>query len=478
MRVLFLAAEAAPLVKVGGLGDVAGELPPALRRLGVELRLMLPFHRSIDRDALPLELIAEFEIDRNLLGLPAKVWRTNLTHGPVELLDGEPIRRAQGVYGDHEHELEKFLFSSMAALRACEAQAWKPDILHAHDWHAAFAVIWLASQRAGNAFWSRTRTLLTIHNLGYHGDESSSMLDAYGLSPPSSEAMPAWARNRPLAMGLAAADWISTVSQTYAREILEPAYGHGLEGLLRIRNDRLVGILNGIDQNIWDPSQDEALPDRFSMDTLDRRRAMKSALQEELGLPVDPQVPLMAMVTRMDHQKGVDLAFEALDGLHSKPWQFVVLGSGDVNLEALAREFGQRHPGNSRMILRFDPPLARRIYAGADMILLPSRYEPSGLAQMIGMRYGCVPVARATGGLKDTVIDETSGDSANGFLFGLAHADSLRAALERAFVAHANSSRWRALQETGMSQDFGWSRPAQRYYELYRTVASTLDHAA
>jgi starch synthase len=468
VRALFLASEATPFVKVGGLGDVAGELPPALHDLGVDIRLALPLHSQIDRSSLELEPVAVVDVPRGSRSQQAQVFLSEKYTLPVYFVDGEPIRRAAKVYGDPSGDAEKFTFFSLAILAACRALDWQPDVVHANDWHTAPAIQWLGSNRPSDRFWTNAATLLFVHNLPYMGAGAEATLEAYGLSPAADERLPGWARQLPLPGGLAAADWLGTVSPTYAAEIQTAEFGCGLEDFLRTRSDRIVGILNGLDINTWDPGSDRALTAPFTVETLRDRRKERAALAAEIGLGVDERVPLLSMITRLDNQKGVDLALEALEGALDQPWQFVLLGTGDPVLEAQACDFAQAHRDRVAFIDRFDPLLARRAYGGADMILLPSRYEPCGLAQMIGMRYGCVPIVRATGGLKDTVVDYSTEAGGVGFTFEAARPEALVEAIGRALETFEDRRRWAGLQRRGMKRDFSWARSARRYLELYQ----------
>jgi starch synthase len=468
VKVLFLASEATPFIKVGGLGDVAGELPPALRDMGLDIRLALPLHAQIDRSALDLESVATVDVPRDTHPQRIRVLRAGKGSLPVYFIDADPIRRAASVYGDPSDDAEKFTLFSLAALAACRAIGWQPDVVHANDWHTAPAVHWLGLNRSVDRFWSDTATLMVVHNLVYMGAGAESTLRAYGLPPSVDERLPDWARQLPLPEGLAAADWLATVSPTYAEEIQTPEFGCGLETFLRQRNDRLVGILNGLDTHAWDPGSDRALAAPFTVETPSARRKGKAALRAEVGLRADGRTALLAMITRLDNQKGVDLALEALQRILDLKWQFVLLGTGDPTLEAQARDFAKAHSARFAFIARFDPALARRIYGGADMILLPSRYEPCGLAQMIGMRYGCVPVVRATGGLKDTVDDYSTDPHGVGFTFEAADADALSEAIRRALKVFEDGRRWAGLQRRGMRRDFSWARSARQYFELYR----------
>jgi len=469
LKVLFLAAEAAPLVKVGGLADVAGELPLALRELGVDVLLTVPLHPSSDAAGVRIRRSLRYVVPTAQGPMEAAAYLGSLEDLPVLLLDGEPIRKRPGVYADAEGNGRKYGFFSVAALEACRALDWRPDVVHAHDWHAGPAVYWLSAHRPGDEFWRAAATVLTIHNLGFMGAGSEVALSLASLGPASDPRLPEWAQSMPLPVALLTADRLTAVSPSYAEEIQTPEFGFGLEGLLQSRASRLDGILNGIDPRRWDPSSDRQLPQGFSSKDLPRRDSNRQALRAEFGLSSDPSVPLLAMVTRLDTQKGVDLALEALASLAAERWQFILLGTGEPLLERKAKGFADEHWPRARSVLRFDSSLSRRVYGGADMLLVPSRYEPCGLSQMIAMRYGCIPIVRATGGLKDTVIDDTN--EGTGFSFQEAAPESLADAILRAVSAFADHRRWHAMQTRAMAVDFSWNRSAREYAALYRSAA-------
>ncbi len=462
MRVLLLAAEAAPWVKVGGLADVAAELPRALLDLGLEVRLALPLHPALDASGLTLRHAGQFHLPSRLGPQVGDVLAADADGLPLILIDGEWVRSAARVYGDAEADAFKYTFFSLGSLVACEVLDWRPDVVHAHDWHAAPAIARLTAARSQSPFWNGTAAVLTIHNLPFMGGGGQTALDAFGIGPLNDPRLPDWARCLPLPIGLALADWLTTVSPTYAGEIQTSEFGCGLEHFLQSRADRLTGILNGLDRRRWDPATDPHLAARFSADTLDARQANKRSLQAEVGLPITDDVALLAMITRMDPQKGIGLALDALDRLRHEPWQFVLLGRGDPSLESQAGAFASAHPERARVLLRFDPALSRRVYAGADALLVPSLYEPCGLAQMIAMRYGCLPIARAVGGLRDTVSEQT------GFLFERPDAGDLAQTVQRALDLFRRPDAWRERQRRAMAADFGWERAAPRYLEVYQ----------
>lgn len=466
---LFLAAEASPFVKVGGLGDVAGSLPRAVASLGHDVRVALPGYGAIDWARFRPRRLGRFDVDHAGDSQPAQVWETSSDGVPVYLVTGPPIPTDLRIYGSSiEEDGPKFVFFSLAALEACRALDFRPDVVHANDWHTGPAVYRLAIARSADPFFADTATLFTIHNLPYTGRGAGRFLAEYGLpASPVLELMPGWARDSLLGVGLATADVLTTVSPTYAREIQTPEGGYGFDGVLRARSDRLHGVLNGIDTQSWNPATDEVLRARFDAGSLELRPANKTALQEETGLQTDGEAFLLGVVSRLDSQKGFDIATPVLRRWIQAGGQFAALGSGDPAIERDLAALELAFPGRASVRLRFDPPHSRRIYGGADAILIPSRYEPCGLAQMIAMRYGAVPIARRTGGLADTITD--AGDpGGTGFLFDGYDSASLAHALDRAGRVYADREKWIELQQRGMARDFGWDRSAAQYEGLYR----------
>ncbi len=471
LSVLFLASEAEPFVKVGGLGDVAGSLPRALREQGVDIRLAIPLHGCIQRSDFNLIHQTAFEIPHRGGPIPAEVFATEIDGLPVYLISGPPFLRPDApVYTtDWGFDAHKFIFFSLACLELARKLNWRPVILHANDWHTAPAVYWLELNCQTDPFYQHTASLLTIHNLPYLGTAGGVPMGAFGLPPASESLLPGWARHLPLPLGLLTADHINAVSPTYAREMLTPEFGSGLHEFLRTRAESITGILNGLDQERWNPLKDSALSSPYAQEHLNLREANKILLQRELALPADPAIPLMAFIGRLNHQKGVDLALGALRSVIDIPWQVIFLGSGDPELELAINQLQVELHERVRGVIRYDAALSHRIYAGADMLLIPSRYEPCGLVQMIAMRYGCVPIARTTGGLSDTVF-ETDDIQANGFIFDEAKPDQLAKAIRRGINAYTNRSRWQDIQRHGMMRDFSWEKSASEYKQLYQQL--------
>ena len=478
LHVLFLSAEADPLIKVGGLADVAGSLPQALMRLDPaafegrrpEVRLVLPFHPLVAQRAQDLRPIVEFRLEGFRRDPLVRVLETRLGDIPVYVIDGDLMPHEGELYHeDATADAEKFIFFSLAALELPAHLGWPVDIVQANDWHSAISVYCLPRVKQDDPCLRNAHSLMVVHNLPYMGAGSEKALASFGIGESQDAALPDWARHLPLPMGLSAADRIVTVSPSYAREILTKEFGCGLETFLRSRQGKLVGILNGMDTGLWDPSTDNNITARFGVGDLERRMENKTSLLREFSLEEDAETPLLAMVSRMDPQKGIDLALEALDQLRYSDWQAILLGTGAPDLEEAARRLEKQTGGRLRAVTRVDPQLSHRLYAGADILLMPSRYEPCGISQMIAMRYGCVPVVRSTGGLKDTVVDASEGEG-TGFTFKRASADALRIAMRRAFKARAEPVLWRGLQSRGMARDFSWRESARSYARLYTEI--------
>ena len=476
LNVLFLAAEADPFIKVGGLGDVAGSLPRYLRKLpseitegiAVDIRLVLPRHPMIKAETHGLRPLSIFPLSLKSGDKQVQVFETSLDGLPVYFLDGEPIASSGSVYSsDPNFDGEKYSFFSLAALELTRQLDWKPTIVHANDWHTALACYALLIKRWEGEF-PGVSSVLTLHNLPYMGPNISEYLEEYKLIQVQT-GLPEWANTKPLPLGLWAADAIVAVSPTYAREVLTPEYGCGLQDYLIARRESLNGILNGIDIDSFNPELDPAIGSNYGILTLEKRSLNKSALQVRLDLPNDPDVPLISVISRMDTQKGIDVIPKALQRLKDLNWQAVILGTGDPKLEEAIRQMQVEFPDRVRAEFRYDPGLAKQIYAGSDMFLMPSRYEPCGLSQMIAMRYGCVPVVSAVGGLKDTIYQNETG-----FIIEKPTPARLAKAIKKACTIFSDRERWENMQKAGMAQDFSWAVSARQYFQLYQRVKSRL----
>src|SRR5215216_6630050 len=467
INVLFLAAEAEPFVKVGGLGDVAGTVPRALRALSndeikVDVRLVLPQHSVVRSDTF--RPVGIYSIPHGRSEVQVDAYEGILDGMPVYFINGDPIRASGSVYSSNNTlDAEKYTFFSFAALELPRQLNWEPNIIHVNDWHTALVAYGNLVKR-WNEKSRRVSSLVTIHNLPFLGPNVKDILEDYGL-PLANTDLPEWARVMPMPLGLWSSDAIVAVSPTYADEILHPEFGCGLMDFFRNRADSLTGILNGLDTVSYDPQTDPTLAMNYNAETLSMRPINKAALQERVGLTVLADVPLLGMVTRMDVQKGVDIALKGLRMLGKQKWQLVLLGAGDPKLEAMAKKLQEEMSDCVRVETRYDAKLARQIYGGADIFLMPSRYEPCGISQMISMRYGCIPLVRAVGGLHDTVTD-----SETGFVFIEAKIKPFNDAVRRAIALYPYHSRWAAMQKAGMAMNFSWQNSARKYLDLYKKL--------
>ena len=485
IRILFISSEADPFIKVGGLGDVAYALPQALKDLpsnlidGYELdiRVAIPCHANICNNIIGAKSIASFSIPNSKGDIPVEVIETSVHNVPVYLFSGNPVVPADSpVYsGNNRVDGFKYFFFSLAALELTRQIDWKPDILHANDWHTAIAVYKLNELRQNDPFFSNSHSVITVHNLVYMGTGAESELEGFGIIPTNTDELPEWAHMLPLPLGLLTADQIVAVSPTYGKEIETAEFGCGLQNYLNTRKSTVTGIINGIDQILWDPSNDEALAANYDVNHLDLRKINKKALINEFGFKDDIDIPMLALIGRLDPQKGVDVAIEALRQLSDLPWQAIILGTGFSKIENDAKILANEFPDQVRAVLKFDAKLSRRLYGGADMILMPSRFEPCGLVQMIAMRYGCVPIARATGGLKDTIVDYADANRSTGFLFENPIGSDLAGALTRAFSTFEDQISWKSLQIRGMQRNFSWREPAVAYANIYKNLVLKLN---
>ncbi len=471
LKILFLAAEAVPFAKVGGLADVAGALPQALSNLGHDVRLMMPRYGSIRSEQFQFKKLGKpFPVpigpNKELAHL---VYTTLENDRPTYLLwDEKFFSPREKVYG-FDDDPQRFVFFCRAAVAALPMLGWMPDVIHANDWHTAPLTTWLNYEGRYLREYRHIASLFTIHNLAYQGVSGRLILTFAGMEyvkhlPVEPPGQVNW-----MAQGIANADLINTVSPQYARDILISGAGAGLESLLQQRKDRLSGVLNGIDYQAWNPSTDPLIPQRFDTSSLKMRTVNKDVLQRDARLPARSDVPLVGMVTRLDYIKGVDILHQVLGQLLNNDVQVVILGAGQPEYHAMLEELQNRFPDKMRAFLRYDDALAHRIYAGCDIFLMPSRFEPCGLGQMIAMRYGAVPVVHQTGGLADTVTDyHQRPDKATGFVFHPFSPESCLEGLERAVRVFYDREAWSALQLRGMKADFSWKSSAKQYGELYQ----------
>lgn len=480
MNVLFAAAEAEPFVKVGGLGDVAGALPPAIKAVdpaGVDIRLILPFHSAIKSSGLDIRKIDDFSFKANGKPIDCQLYVSQVGAVPVYLVDNEHVNHDSPVYrGDWELDGLKYATFSLAILEAVKFIHWQPDILHVNDWHTALAAYALKTAYSLDPFFAGVKSALSVHNLPFNGWGAQDAMMALGFRHSSDPDLPDWAKFTPLPMGISAADRVVAVSPNYAREILTADFGCGMEGYLSQHQDKLVGILNGIDTRLYDPATDKAIPHNYSVETLPDRDQNKLDLQRGFGFAENLDIPLLTIVSRLTHQKGIQFIFEAMRNLIDQSWQFVLLGTGDPGLEQDAISLAREYPRRTAAIVRYDEAIARMLYASGDIFLMPSLYEPCGLAQMVAMRYGNIPVATATGGLVDTINDASENHgNGTGFLFSEKTVHGLTGAIKRALEVYHDQTSWKRLQFNAMQTDFSWMKSAQEYVRVYQQLLHTPD---
>jgi len=479
IRVLFIASEAEPFIKVGGLGDVAGSLPKAIHKLSKEssdrtkfdIRLCIPFYKSISIPSEKLEIVGTLNIPTLRGSVAGEIYSTKMDGLTVYLIKSKVISNDTKIYNlDTRKDGEKFVFFSLACLELAKVLGWRLDILHANDWHTSLAVYMLGIERTKQKFFKDAHSIITLHNLPYMGGGTEKALKKYLVPAITSDDLPSWACYQPLPMGLHSADAIIPVSPHYAKELLTPEYGYELSSYFRKIKSKMKGILNGLDYSIWDPEQDGCIPSNFSVPTLEKRKNNKSELLKEFSLLEEPETPLLIMVSRMDQQKGIDLALDGLRNLAEQKWQAILLGNGDPLLEQTAHLLQTDFPDKVRVVLRYDSALAHRMYAGGDILLMPSLYEPCGLSQMIAMRYACIPVARATGGLLDSIIPTTDERIGTGFLFSEKTSKAFSAELIQALLFFADQTKWKRIQKKAMQQDFSWQKSAGAYITQYNKL--------
>ncbi len=475
MRILYASSEVAPFIKTGGLADVAGSLPRALAEFpGNDVRVILPLYAGIGDDwRSQMTFVKYFYFQ---LG-----WRScycglfELVRGGVTyyFVDNEAYFKRNGLYG-HFDDGERFAYFSKAVIETPRQLGWSPDVIHCNDWETALIPIYLMEGRSRIPELSATKTVYTIHNIEYQGRYGNSILtEVFGLDYNGyfNEDLLSYYNDVNLMKGaIMSADYVTTVSPTYATELQYAFYAHGLEGVVAAQQHKIRGILNGIDTDVWDPSRDEKIPAKFSPDDLSGKWECKRKLQEQLGLNQDPNAVIIGSISRLVGHKGYDLITAAFDRIMAHPEvQFVLLGTGEWSFEEFFRNAQNRYPGRVSANITYSAPLSSAIYAGADLFLMPSVAEPCGLSQMIAMRYGTVPIVRLTGGLKDSVPSYNPvTEEGLGFTFGNINAEDMLSALDRALDAHRNTDAWQRLMQHDMQADFSWERSAQAYQDVYQ----------
>ena len=470
MKILYCTSEALPYIATGGLGDVAGSLPQALRQRLIGCRVVMPLYEDI-----PQHLRDEMKFVTSL-SVPV-AWRRQYCgvfearHNGViyYFIDNQYYFKRSGIYG-HYDDAERFAFFSRAVLEMLPLIDFRPDILHCNDWQTALVPVYYHLFYGSREFYQNMKTLTTIHNIQYQGKYGQEILtDVLGIPKEAVSLVEYDGCVNLLKGAIECSNWVSTVSPTYAQEILDPWFSHKLDGILRERAFKLSGILNGIDTKNYDPETDADIYAPYSAQQPENKAVNKQKLQERLGLAQEPDIPLIGMVTRMVPAKGLDLVMEAMEQIMEQRVQFVILGSGDFEYESFFRSMQEKYPGRLVACQGFVPELSRKIYAGSDLFLMPSRSEPCGLSQMIALRYGSIPVVRETGGLKDSIQDSGDG-SGNGFTFSHYHSGDMLHALRRALAGYENKEGWAVLVARALQCDNSWGRSANEYIRFYRQL--------
>lgn len=468
MRVAVIAAEAVPYSKTGGLGDVAGALPKALKQIGVDSLLITPCYRQTKGEYLWKTVIDDLWVDWRGGSYRAKAFYSEANGSPTFLIDAPEYFHRDSIYGYRE-DYERFAFFNHAALLLLKRIGRAPDIVHLNDWHCGFAAVEIASDRRWDAYWRNTRTVFSIHNMAYQGGFDLSELWKFGFG--NEFARNAFSFNgyaSAMKAGLEVSDTLSTVSRRYALEIQGPQEGYGLDWLTRQRSGSLFGITNGVDYEVWNPETDTEIAANFGSDDLAGKLECKRALLEQFHLPVDLERPIFGNITRLTAQKGIDLMMQLAGGILATGAYIVSLGSGEKRYEDFWQSLRDYAPRQVGVYRGYSEPLAHKIEAGADMFMMPSKFEPCGLNQMYSLRYGTVPIVRAVGGLDDTVqnFDAVTG-TGNGFKFSQYSADKFLERIYEALFAYADQDTWRQIQRNGMNIDNSWENAARKYVELY-----------
>jgi starch synthase len=477
LKVLLVASEAVPFAKTGGLADVAGSLPGALMKAGCEVALVLPKYKSISPEKFKLSLeVKGMNVPMGMGDMTADILSTRLgsTPGTVYFIQNDRYFDREGFYGtgegDYHDNAERFAFFSRALFEMLKSLRWYPDILHLNDWQTGLAAVYLKTLYKSDPRFASLRSLFTIHNMAYQGLFPKYILPMTGIGWEEfqHDKLEFYDQINYLKAGLVYADALSTVSESYAQEIKTEEYGHGLQGVLGTRASSLYGILNGIDYDEWNPATDKEIPAQYTLKNHEKKAASKKQLTAELKLPFKPNVPVIGLVSRLVDQKGLDLIAEIVESFLELDVQFVVLGTGDPRYHALFEGLRQRFPTKFAAALKFDGLVAKLVYAGSDMFLMPSRFEPCGLGQMIAMKYGTIPIVRKTGGLADTVENlSPEGRKGTGFTFEQYRSNELLFALRRAVEAYHQPKLWKELVQRAMKQDFSWDVSAGKYVGLY-----------
>jgi starch synthase len=480
LKILLLAAEVVPSAKTGGLADVAGALPKALKELGHDVRVVMPRYGFIDREKYGLkDNLSNLAVPMNGQTEQASILEGKIGETvQVYFVENSKYYEREGIYMYHD-DADRFIFFCRAAMEMLKALNWIPDVLHCNDWHTAIIPNWLQTIYRDDPFFKRTISVYTIHNLAYQGVFGRRVLEIAGIENYQSLLPPELAPDNQINMmsrGIFFADVINTVSETYAQEILTPEYGEGFDWLLRQRRDHLHGILNGIDYEVNNPATDSHIYQHYDLHNPKPKLENKLDLQREAGLRPEAHTPLIGMISRLSDQKGFDLIGHVIEAMMANlNFQFILLGTGSENYHRLFSDIKQRYPDRAAVYLTFNSALAQKIYGGSDMFLMPSRFEPCGLGQLLALRYGSIPIVRETGGLKDTVSNfDPLTQNGNGFTFEKYDALAMYTAIVRAVETYQYEDVWHILVQRAMSADFSWKSSAAKYVELYRKALSNM----
>jgi starch synthase len=480
MKVLIASPEIFPFVKTGGLADVTGALPKALKKLGVDVRVILPKHKGIEEQKFPMNyknLKISCQVSQSMVD--GEVVESEYDGVTAYLVEKDEYYFRDYLYstpdGDYLDNAERFIFFAKSILEAIKVTGFVPDVLHCNDWETALAPVFLRTEHRDADELKGIATLFTIHNLGYQGifwHHDMHLLNI-GWEYFTPDYLEFFGNINFLKGGIIFSDLINTVSKRYSEEIQTPEFGYGLDGILRKRRKDLYGIINGVDYEGWDPATDRLLPANYSAADVSRKGTCKAALQEALGLPAGEKIPLVATISRLADQKGFDLIAAGLEEVVALGVQYVILGTGERKYHEFFSELARTFPKSFSVTIAYDNKLAHLIEAGADMFLMPSRYEPCGLNQLYSMKYGTIPVVRGVGGLEDTIVDYTlTPDEGTGFKFYDYSKTAMLDALERGLKVYQSQGEWRALMGRCMAADFSWERSAQEYLELYKKAIS------
>jgi starch synthase len=456
MKIVMCASEVVPFAKTGGLADVAGALPLALEEEGQDIAIVMPRYKAIQDSKFQIKRLKE-DVSYAVAGKNIKVY----------FIERDDYFNRDGLYtdkaGDYKDNLDRFSYYSKKVLELLKEIKFKPDIIHVHDWQACLIPVYLKNLYANDPFYKKTKTLLTIHNIGYQGLFPKEEFPKLGLdwSLFGIEGLEFYDKINILKGGMIFSDLINTVSPTYSKEIQTKEFGFGLEGVLNKRRNSVFGILNGLDYSIWNPETDEFIAKNYSAKTIEDKNKCKADLQKTCHLPAEKGIPLFGIVSRLAEQKGFDILAEAINAICKMDLQLVILGTGDQKYHILLGDIVKKFPKVISLYLKFDDPLAHKIYAGSDMFLMPSKYEPCGLGQLISLRYGTIPLVFKTGGLADTVSDK------NGFIFDKYSKDALIQKIKKSLAAFSNKGKWGILMQEAMACNFSWETSAEEYVRLY-----------